>query len=204
VLLIGLTGGIGSGKSTVAELFARLGAGVVDTDLLARELTQRGTATLAQIAAQFGAGILNADGSLDRVRLRERIFADPAERRRLEALLHPPIRELMLERAAALQGPYVILVIPLLFETSQQTLVNRVLVVDCPEPVQIRRVQGRSGLSDATIAQIMRSQIPRAERLARADDIIDNQGIPDALPPQVRRLHRDYLALAVSDSTGRP
>ncbi|MGE5153535.1 MAG: dephospho-CoA kinase [Bdellovibrio bacteriovorus] len=201
MLLIGLTGGIGSGKSTVAELFARLGAGVVDTDLLARELTEPGTATLAQIADELGADILNPDGSLDRARLRGRVFADPAARARLESILHPPIRDLMLKRAAALKALYVILVIPLLFETGQQALVDRVLVVDCPESVQIARVQGRSGLPEAAIAQIMASQVPRAERLARADDIIDNQGAPDTLPPQVRRLHRRYLALAGSGST---
>ncbi len=196
MLLIGLTGGIGSGKSTVAELFAGLGAGVVDTDLLARELTEPGTPTLARIAAEFGPEVLNPDGSLDRARLRERVFSDPASRARLEALLHPPIRDLMLERAAGIQAPYVVLVIPLLFETGQQSLVRRVLAVDCPEPTQVERVRRRSGLPEAEITRIMASQIPRSERLARADDVIDNQGAPRALRPQVERLHRRYLALA--------
>jgi dephospho-CoA kinase len=198
VLLIGLTGGIGSGKSTVADLFARLGAGVVDTDLLARELTEPGTPVLARIAAEFGTEILSPDASLNRSRLRKRVFADPAARARLESLLHPPIRELMLERAAALPSPYAILVIPLLLETGQDALVDRVLVVDCPESVQVERVHRRSGLPEDEIARIMGSQIPRAERLSRADDVIDNQGDPDALPPQVERLHRAYLALAES------
>jgi len=204
VLLIGLTGGIGSGKSTVASLFAGLGAGIVDTDLLARELTEPGTPTLARIAAEFGPEVLNPDGSLDRARLRERVFSDPAARARLEALLHPPIRDLMLERAARLQAPYVILVIPLLLETGQQSLVHRVLVVDCPEATQVERVRRRSGLPEAEIARIMASQIPRAERLAWADDVIENQGDAGDLPPQVGRLHQRYLALAASDPTWEP
>ena len=201
MLLIGLTGGIGSGKSTVADLFANLGAGVVDTDLLARELTEPGTPTLAQIVSELGGEVLNPDGSLNRGRLRQRVFADPAARSGLEALLHPPIRDLMLERAARLQAPYVILVIPLLFETGQESLVDRVLAVDCPEPTQVERVRQRSRLPEAEIARIMASQVPRGERLARADDVIDNRGDPDALPPQVERLHRSYLALAASAAT---
>lgn len=196
MLLIGLTGGIGSGKSKVADLFAGLGAGIVDTDLLARELTEPGTPTLARVAADFGPDILGPDGALDRARLRERVFAEPAARARLESILHPPIRGLMLERAARLHTPYVILVIPLLLETGQQTLVSRVLVVDCPEALQIERVRRRSSLSRSEIARIIASQIPRAERLAHADDVIDNQAEPDALAPQVQRLHRTYLALA--------
>jgi dephospho-CoA kinase len=135
---------------------------------------------------------------LNRAWLRERVFADPDARVRLEALLHPPIRELMLERAAALPSPYVLLVIPLLYETGQDSLVERVLAVDCPESVQIERVRRRSGLPAAEIARIMGSQISRTERLAKADDVIDNQGEPDTLPPQVERLHRAYLALARS------
>ena len=198
MLLIGLTGGIGSGKSTVAGLFARLGAGVVDTDLLARELTGPGTPVLARIVGEFGTEILSPDASLNRSRLRKRVFADPAARARLESLLHPPIRELMLERAATLSSPYAILVIPLLFETGQDVLVDRVLVVDCPEQVQLERVHQRSGLPGDEIARIMGSQIPRAERLSRADDVIDNQGDPEALPPQMERLHGAYLALAES------
>ena len=196
MLLVGLTGGIGSGKSTVADLFAGLGAGIVDTDLLARELTAPDTPTFSQIVTEFGPDLLHPDGTMDRTWLRERVFADAAARARLEAILHPPIRALMLERAAQLTAPYVLLVIPLLFETGQETLVERVLAVDCPEAIQIERVQRRSGLSDTEVARIIASQIPRAERLAKADDVIDNQGGPCALAPQVERLHQFYLALA--------
>lgn len=192
---VGLTGGIGSGKSTVAERFVQLGAGVIDTDLLARELTQPGTATLTRITAEFGA-VLQPDGHLDRAALRALVFADPAARARLESILHPPIRALMLERAARLNTPYAILMIPLLFETGQETLVDRVLAVDCPEPLQIERVCRRSALAVAEVSRIIASQVPRTQRLARADEVIDNQGEPAALGPQVERLHQMYLALA--------
>ncbi len=192
---VGLTGGIGSGKSTVAERFAALGAGVIDTDLLARELTEPGTPTLARIGAQFGAVIL-PDGSLNRAALRGLVFTDPGARARLEAILHPPIRGLMLERAACLETPYVMLVVPLLLESGQESLADRVLVVDCPQAAQIARVCRRSLLAQAEVERIIASQIPRARRLARADDIIDNGGQPAALGPQVERLHRAYLGLA--------
>ncbi len=192
---IGLTGGIGSGKSTVAERFAALGAGVIDTDLLARELTEPGTATLARIGDEFP-GVLLPDGALDRAALRERVFSDAAARARLEAILHPPIRGLMLERATCLATPYVLLMVPLLLETGQEALADRVLVVDCPEPVQIERVGRRCGLDPAEVRRIIASQIPRALRRARADDVIDNGGSLEALAPQVERLHRTYLALA--------
>lgn len=200
MLKIGLTGGIGSGKSTVAERLAELGAGVIDTDPIARELTQPGTATLSRIVAELGSDLLSPDGTLDRGLLRERVFKDPRARARLESILHPPIRGLMLERAAGLSAPYAVLVVPLLFETGQETLMDRVLAVDCPEPLQIERVQRRSGLDPAEIALILASQIPRAQRLARADDIVDNAGTPADLAPQVERLHRSYLALAAASA----
>ena len=192
---VGLTGGIGSGKSTVAAHFAALGAGVIDTDLLARELTEPGTATLARIAAEFP-GVLLADGTLDRAALRARVFADAPARARLEAILHPPIRGLMLERAACLPAPYVILMVPLLLETGQEALADRVLVVDCPESVQIERVGRRNGLARTEIERIIASQLPRRLRRARADDIIDNGGGLAALAPQVEHLHRFYLVRA--------
>jgi dephospho-CoA kinase len=192
-----LTGGIGSGKSRVAELLAGLGAGVIDTDLIARELTEPGTPTLARIAADFGADVLHPDGTLDRGALRDRVFRDRAARMQLESILHPRIRDLMLERAAKLHAPYAVLVVPLLFETGQEALMDRVLVVDCPEETQIERVQRRSQIDPAEMARILASQVSRAERLARADDVIDNSGELIALAPQVESLHRSYLDLAV-------
>ena len=197
---VGLTGGIGSGKSTVADRLAALGAGVIDTDLLARELTEPDTPTLARIGAEFN-GVLLPDGHLDRAALRRQVFADPCARTRLESILHPPIRTLMLERAECLTTPYAVLVIPLLFETGQESLMDRVLVVDCPEPIQIERVRLRSQLPEAEIARIIASQIPRSERLARADDVIDNGSGPDDLTPQIEQLHRAYLALAGASSS---
>ena len=197
---VGLTGGIGSGKSTVADRLAALGAGVIDTDLLARELTEPGTPTLAKIGKEFH-GVLLPDGHLDRAALRRQVFADPLARTRLETILHPLIRTLMLERAARLTTPYAVLVIPLLFETGQESLMDRVLVVDCPEPIQIERVCRRNQLPEAEVARIIASQIPRAERLARADEVIDNGNGHDDLMPQIEQLHRAYLALAgASDS----
>lgn len=195
---VALTGGIGSGKSTVADQLAALGAGVIDTDVLARELTAVGQPLLQRIAASFGAEMLRADGALDRAALRQRVFQSPPERKRLEALLHPAIEALMLERLATLTTPYAVLVIPLLFETGQQQWAQRVLVVDVPEEVQIERVRRRSGLATDEIKRIIASQIARTERLARADDIIDNNGDLTTLPAQVQRLHRQYLQSAKS------
>ncbi len=196
MLSVALTGGIGSGKSTVAAEFAALGAGVIDADELARELTAVGQPLLTQIAADFGADVLLADGSLNRAVLRERVFQQPSARARLEAMLHPAILELMLARRAALTTPYALLVIPLLFETGQQTLAQRVLVVDVAEAIQIERVQRRSGLEPDEIRRIIASQIPRHERCARADDVLDNSGAMTALLPQIAQLHAEYLRLA--------
>ncbi|MBV5309180.1 dephospho-CoA kinase [Chromatium okenii] len=193
---VALTGGIGSGKSTVADQLAALGADVIDTDVLARELTAVGQPLLQRIAVNFGAEMLLADGALDRAALRQRVFQSPSERKRLEALLHPAIEALMLERRAALTAPYAVLVIPLLFETGQQQWAQRVLVVDVPEAVQIERVQQRSGLATDEIKRIIASQIARAERLARADDLIDNSGNSAVLIPQIKQLHERYLQLA--------
>ena len=196
MLRIALTGGIGSGKSTVADLFAELGVSVIDADLVAHALTAPGEPVLAEIEGHFGPGLVGADGALDRAALRRIVFADPVQRGRLERLLHPRIRARMLADLAKAQGPYALLVIPLLFETGQTDLADRILVVDLPELEQVRRVCARSGLGEAEVQRILAAQVPRAQRLAGADDVIDNSGDPDALNTAVLDLHRAYLALS--------
>lgn len=194
---VGVTGGIGSGKSTVAECFASLGVPVIDTDVIARNLTAPGGAALAQIRAAFGASVLQADGSLDRAALRRRVFADEPARRQLEAILHPRIREAVEQALATLDAPYALVVIPLLVEAGgYRDLLNRVLVVDCPEAMQLARVMARSGLSREEVAAILAAQAGRAERLAVADDVIVNTASPEALCAEVAALHQRYLALS--------
>jgi dephospho-CoA kinase len=195
-LVVGLTGGIGSGKSAAADEFARLGATVVDTDAIAHELTQKGGAAVAEVERTFGKDFIVA-GAMDRKRMRDHVFADPAAKRSLEALLHPMIREESARRIAAATGPYVVHVVPLLIESPDyRRRVDRVLVVDCPEETQVERVRARSGLSEDEVRAIMRGQVPRAERLAAADDVIDNSGPRDALRNQVAALHQKYLQFA--------
>lgn len=192
-LVVGLTGGIGSGKSAAAEEFARLGATVVDTDAISHELTAAGGAALPEIEKEFGRRVIGTDGALDRARMRERVFADPAARRRLEGILHPMIREVSRQRIATATGPYVVHVVPLLVESGEYARrVDRVLVVDVPESVQVERVRTR-GLDDEQIRRIIASQASRAQRLAAADDVIDNTGTLDALKARVRALHQKYL-----------
>lgn len=193
---VGLTGGIGSGKSTVAGLFASLGMPVLDADVIARELVIPGAPALVRIVEAFGADILTAQGALDRPRLRRIIFSDPARRRVLEAILHPPIRVAMRERVANLTGPYCVLCIPLLLETGQETEVNRILVVDTPHSLQYRRVMARDGLSAFDAAAMLRAQIGWRERLARADDVIVNDKGLTELERQVNELDRLYKDLA--------
>lgn len=198
VFRVALTGGIGSGKSTVAGLFAALGVQVIDADVVAHALTAPGQPAVLEIGRAFGARLVDDAGALDRAALRDIVFSDPTRRRRLEALLHPRIRDRMLADLAAARGPYVLLVIPLLFETAQTDLADRILVVDLPESEQVRRVRLRSGLPDAEILRILRAQVPRAVRLAGADDVIDNSGAPEALGPAVESLHRSYLGMALA------
>ncbi|MCB1624308.1 MAG: dephospho-CoA kinase [Pseudomonadales bacterium] len=198
VLRIGLTGGIASGKSTVANLFAALGVPLIDTDVLAREVVAPGTAGLRAIVEHFDASVLNSDGSLDRAALRARVFADPQERRWLEALTHPAIRALMEMRAAAAGGPYQIIAIPLLAETGRDDRVDRVLVVDCDPALQIARLQARDGSTLQEASRILAAQASREQRLAIADDVITNDGGIARLRDQVEVLHRRYLALAAS------
>jgi len=196
---VGLTGGIGSGKSAAADEFARLGAAVVDTDRIAHELTRAGGAAIAGVRELFGDSVIAPDGAVDRKALRERVFTDPQAKRRLEALLHPMIREQSARRIAAATEPYVVHVVPLLVESPDyRKRVQRVLVVDCPEPMQVERVRKRSGLSGDEVQAIVRSQASRAQRLAAADDVIDNSGTIAALQKQVETLHRIYLRLAGS------
>lgn len=197
--VVGLTGGIGSGKSAAADEFERLGAAVVDTDRIAHELTRSGGAAIDGVRALFGDAAIAPDGAMDRKAVRERVFSDPAAKRRLEALLHPMIRAESERRIAAATEPYVVHVVPLLVESADyRRRVQRVLVVDCPEDLQVERVRARSGLSAEAVQAIMRSQVPRAKRLAAADDVIDNSGTIAALQNQVRKLHRTYLELARS------
>jgi dephospho-CoA kinase len=195
--VVGLTGGIGSGKSAAADEFAAQGAVVVDTDAIARELTEKGGAAVAEIERLFGSTFLEQSGAMDRKKMRDHVFADPAAKRALEALLHPMIREESARRIAAAGGPYVILVVPLLVESPDyRSRVDRVLVVDCPEETQLARVRARSALSEDEVRAIMRTQVSRAERLAAAHDVIDNRGSRDALRKQVAALHQKYLQFA--------
>jgi dephospho-CoA kinase len=194
---VGLTGGIGSGKSAVADLFARLGVHVVDTDEIARELTRPGGEAIAAIRSAFGPESIAADGSLDRDRMRRLAFGDARERARLEAILHPMIRAESARRLELARGPYAILVIPLLVEGGVDRLrTARVLVVDCSEAQQVERVVRRSGLAEAEVRAIIASQATREQRIAAADDVIDNSGAPGALERQVSRLNEKYLTLA--------
>ena len=198
-LVVGLTGGIGSGKSAAADEFGRLGATVVDTDAIAHELTQAGGAAMPGVRRLFGEGYVDAGGAMDRAKMRALAFRDPAARKKLELLLHPLIRAESDRRIAAASGAYVMHVVPLLVESPDyRQRVARVLVVDCPEDVQIARVRQRSSLPDEEIRRILRSQASRADRLAAADDVIDNSGSLDALHKQVRKLHAKYLELARS------
>jgi dephospho-CoA kinase len=192
--VVGLTGGIGSGKSAAAAEFERLGASVVDTDAIAHELTQAGGAALPEVERIFGTGVIGEAGAMDRKKMRERVFADPVARKALEALLHPMIREESLRRIRAASGPYVIHVVPLLVESPDyRRRVDRVLVIDAPEEAQIQRVRARSGLSENEVRAIVASQVTRAERLAAADDVIENRGSIDALRKQVSAYHQRYL-----------
>ena len=195
--VVGLTGGIGSGKSAAADEFAALGVTVVDTDVISRELTEKGGSALPHIEKLFGPEFIEKTGAMDRKKMRDQVFADPAAKRALERLLHPMIREESARRIATAAGPYVVHVVPLLIESPDyRKRVDRVLVVDVPEETQVERVRSRSQLSADEVRAIMRGQISRAERLAAADDVIDNRGSRDALRKQVGALHRKYLQFA--------
>ncbi|MCF8175289.1 MAG: dephospho-CoA kinase [Burkholderiaceae bacterium] len=200
--VVGLTGGIGSGKSAAGDLFAKRGIAVVDTDAIAHALTAPGGLAMPAIRAEFGDAVVAADGALDRAAMRAIVFADPSARKRLEAILHPMIgsesERLLLASAAKAGAPYAILMVPLLIESgSYRERVDRVAVVDCSEATQIARVISRNGLPRGEIERILAAQATRAQRLAAADDVIDNEGALADLGPQIERLHVEYLARSV-------
>jgi len=195
-LVIGLTGGIGSGKSTCAALFSKLGVPIIDADELAHALVAPGEPALAEIITAFGPEYLAADGQLDRRRLRQQVFAEPASRRRLEAILHPLIRFNIKELVNSVQAPYCIVSIPLLLETGQTDLVNRILVIDIPEALQLSRTAARDRLAMGEIRPVLESQANRSERLAAADDVISNAGSQDELAEKIQTLHKKYLSLS--------
>jgi dephospho-CoA kinase len=195
-LLIALTGGIASGKSAVAEEFAKLGVPVLDTDQIARDVVAPGMPALGQLVAEFGPEILDANGRLDRSHMRERVFSDPAQRRKLEAITHPAIREELARRSVAAGGDYQIHVIPLLVETGRAEAYDRVLVVDCPEEAQIERVRARDNTSREQAEEILAAQAGREDRLNAAHDVIENTGTLADLQRFVQTLHRNYTLLA--------
>ncbi|MBI5899958.1 MAG: dephospho-CoA kinase [Rhodocyclales bacterium] len=195
--VVGLTGGIGSGKSAAGRLFEDHGVVVIDTDAIAHQLTIPGGAAMPAIRAAFGDAVAAADGALDRAAMRAIVFADPSARKRLEGILHPMIRAESERRLAGADSPYAILMVPLLVESgSYRERVNRVAVVDCSEETQIARVMQRNGLARAEVERILAAQATRAQRLEAADDVIDNDGKLADLNPQIARLHATYLATA--------
>jgi dephospho-CoA kinase len=195
-LIVGLSGGIASGKSTVGDRFIELGAPLLDGDHVAREVVAPPSPALAAIAAHFGPEYLLADGTLDRRRMRERVFADAAARRELEAITHPLIQQRIGEWLQAQCAPYCILSVAILVESGMDRLVDRILVVDIPVAAQLERLVGRDGIAGSLAQQMIAAQASRGDRLKRADDVIDNSGPSDRLPAQVLRLHRYYLQLA--------
>jgi dephospho-CoA kinase len=197
-LRIGLTGGIASGKSAVADLFAARGVPITDTDVIAREIVEPGQPALAEIAREFGPGILGTDGRLDRRKLRDLVFSDEKRRKTLEGILHPAIRRVAEERVRAAGGAYQIVVVPLLAESPMRASMDRVLVVDCSEETQLERLMRRDAESEAQARRMIAAQASRAERLAIADDVIDNDGSLEATERQVEALHRKYLGIAHS------
>ena len=195
--VVGLTGGIGSGKSSVADLFSAHGVVVVDTDAIAHELTGAHGAAMPEIAAQFGNSVVGSDGQLNRVVMRQLVFSDPSAKNRLESILHPLIRRESEQRCQSAKSPYMLLVVPLLIETGvYRQRVNRILVVDCAETTQVSRVMARSGLDAAEVRAIMDTQASRAVRRAAADDVVVNETDLASLSAQVNDLHQRYLEMA--------
>ncbi len=199
-LCIGLTGGIASGKSTVAEGFAQLGVPVIDADQVARDVVQPGTPGLQAVIDHFGTPVLTDSGELNRPLMRERVFNDPAERKALESILHPRIRAALTDWRQALTAPYGLLMVPILVEGGFDTICDRILVVDVPEETQIERLCARDNNTPELARKILAAQAPRETRLERADDVIENTGTPADLAPQIAALHARYLKLAQSGS----
>ncbi|MDF2940179.1 MAG: coaE [Gammaproteobacteria bacterium] len=193
--IIGLTGGIGSGKSTVANLFAELGIELIDADIIAREVVAPHSPALNEIVTHFGSVVLNQDSSLNRKALREKVFQDPVSRIWLENLLHPLIRKEIIRQSLSAQSPYCIAVIPLLKSREDYPILNRVLVVDAPESIQIARIQQRDQVDEAQAKAIIAAQMPRFDRLKLADDVMINDGHIAGLKREVERLHQQYLNL---------
>ncbi|AMK76321.1 MULTISPECIES: dephospho-CoA kinase [Methylomonas] len=196
MLKIGLTGGIGSGKSTVCQLFAEFGVPIVDADLIARQLVEPGQPALLVIAASFGSQMLNQDGSLNRARLRDAVFADADKKRELDGIMHPLVYEKIAADVSALTADYCVIAVPLLLESKNAYAVDRVLLIDCPVDAQIERVIARDKLTRQQVQAIIDSQMSRQERLSKADDVIDNIAGPEQLAEQVKRLHNSYILLA--------
>ncbi|MHA0959921.1 dephospho-CoA kinase [Enterobacter cancerogenus] len=194
--IVALTGGIGSGKSTVANAFSRLGITIIDADIIARQVVEPNTSALKAIEAHFGSRILNADGTLNRRQLREYIFSDSSEKVWLNALLHPIIHQETQRQIAEARSPYVLWVVPLLVENQLQRKADRVLVIDVSPETQIQRTMARDNVSREHAEQILAAQATRDARLAVADDVIDNNGAPDAIASDVARLHEKYLSFA--------
>lgn len=196
MLKVGLTGGIGCGKSTVAQYFAALAVPIIDADHIAHQLVETGQPALKTIQQTFGNKVINPDGSLNRAELRECIFFDPEKKHRLEAIMHPLIYDTITVAIEKLSAPYCIICIPLLFETNHSDFVDRILVIDCPIETQIKRVRQRDQLAIKVIQAIIDSQVSRAFRTAHADDVIDNSDAEDRLAEQVKKLHNSYLSLS--------
>lgn len=194
--IVGLTGGIASGKSLAADFFAQLGVAVVDTDIVAREVVKRGAPAVEEIRQAFGDAVIAPDGSLDRSRMRDIVFNDDQKRRELESILHPRIRDEAFRQVAEANGPYVIVVVPLLFESPMKEAMDRIVVVDCSEETQLRRLMARDSESREQACRIMATQASRSERLSIADDVLQNEGDMESVRQAVQQLHTHYLELA--------
>jgi len=203
-LVVGITGGIGSGKTTVAKLFSSLGVPVIEADDLAKQVVVQGQPAYGEILKLFGPEILTPSGELDRRRLRERVFSDSAKRARLEAIIHPRVYERMSQELDCLETPYAIVVVPLLIESGGSEFVDRLLVVDSPEELQIARTCHRDGSTRAAIEKILAAQLDRGTRLSAADDIIENNASEESLEEEVSRLHRQYLTVAARVASEQP